>query len=148
MAPTPDTSWASRCPPIVVEAGVGAGVILMRTPERTGSPVTYSLYDFQRGRPLVAMAVFFALVTIAVARLRELLAILGLGFAAVVVVGFVLPALVAGQSPLWVGLTGSAAIMFVVLYLAHGFSLRTTTAPFGTFAGPFPLGRCSRPRTY
>jgi uncharacterized membrane protein len=46
-----------------------------------------------------------------------------------------LPALVDGQSPLWVGLTGSAAIMFVVLYLAHGFSLRTTTALLGTFAG-------------
>ena len=123
----------------------------MVTPERqTGSPVTYSLYDALPARPpLVAMAVFFApLVTIAVARLRGLLAILARGFAAVVVVGFVLPALVAGQSPLWVGLTGSAAIMFVVLYLAHGFSLRTTTAPFGTFAGPFPLGRCSRPRTY
>lgn len=122
-------------PPAVVEAGVGAGVILMKTPERTGSPATYSIYDVQRGRPLVVMAVFFALVTIAVARLRGLLALLGLGFAAVVAVGFMLPALVAGQSPLWVGLTGSAAIMFVVLYLAHGLSLRTTTALLGTFAG-------------
>jgi len=63
------------------------------------------------------------------------LALLGLGFAAVVVVEFILPALVQGESPLWVGLTGSAAIMFVVLYLAHGFSLRTTTALLGTFAG-------------
>lgn len=122
-------------PPIVVEAGVGAGVILMKTPAGTGSPATYSLYDVQRGLPLVAMAVLFVLVTIAVARLRGLLALLGLGFAAAVVVGFVLPALVSGQSPLWVGLTGSAAIMFVVLYLAHGLSLRTTTALLGTFAG-------------
>jgi uncharacterized membrane protein len=122
-------------PPEVVEAGVGAGVTLMKTPERTGSPAAYSFYDVQRGRPLVAMAVLFALVTIAVARLRGLLALLGLGFAAVVVVGFMLPALFEGQSPLWVGLTGSAAIMFVVLYLAHGLSLRTTTALLGTFAG-------------
>jgi uncharacterized membrane protein len=122
-------------PPVVVEAGVGAGVILMKMPKSTGSPVTYSFYDVQRGLPLVAMAVIFTLVTIAVARLRGLFALLGLGFAAVVVVGFVLPALVAGQSPVLVGLTGSAAIMFVVLYLAHGLSLRTTTALLGTFAG-------------
>lgn len=122
-------------PPEAVEAGVGAGVILMKSPKSTGSPAAYSFYDVQRGLPLVAMAVLFALVTIAVARLRGLLALLGLGFAAVVVLGFVLPALVAGQSPVWVGLTGSAAIMFVVLYLAHGFSLRTTTALLGTFAG-------------
>lgn len=46
-----------------------------------------------------------------------------------------LPALVAGQSPLWVGLSAAAAIIFVVLYLAHGFSLRTTTALLGTFGG-------------
>jgi uncharacterized membrane protein len=123
-------------PPEVVEAaGVGAGVILMKSPASSGSPASYSLYDVQRGLPLVAMAVLFALVTIAVARRRGLFALLGLGFAAVVVVEFILPALVQGQSPLWVGLTGSAAIMFVVLYLAHGFSLRTTTALLGTFAG-------------
>jgi len=121
--------------PIVVEAGVGTGVILMKTPAGGGSAASYSLYDVQRDLPLVAMAVLFALVTIAVARRRGLFALLGLGFAAVVVVEFILPALVAGQSPLWVGLTGSAAIMFVVLYLAHGFSLRTTTALMGTFAG-------------
>ena len=122
-------------PPEVVQAGVGAGVILMKTPASAGSGASYSLYDVQRDLPLVAMAVLFALVTIAVARWRGLFALLGLGFAAVVVVEFIVPALVQGQSPLWVGLTGSAAIMFVVLYLAHGLSLRTTTALLGTFAG-------------
>lgn len=119
----------------VIEAGVGSGVILTKTPPAAGSPVTYSIYDLERGRPLVVLAAFFALATIAVARLRGLLALVGLGVAAVVVVGFMLPALVAGKSPLWVGLTAGAAIMFVVLYLAHGFSLRTTTALLGTFAG-------------
>jgi len=130
-----DHTVSVEVPPEVVEAGVGAGVILTKTPARTGSPATYSLFDVQRGLPLVAMAVIFALTTIAVARLRGLLALLGLGVAAFVVVTFMLPALVEGQNPLWVGLTGSAAIMFVVLYLAHGLSLRTTTALLGTFAG-------------
>jgi len=122
-------------PPEVVQDGVGAAVILTKTAAVQGSPVSYSFYDFQRGVPLVAIAVLFAVVTIAIARLRGLFALLGLGFAAVVVVGFVLPALVEGHSPLWVGLTGAAAIMFVVLYLAHGLSLRTTTALLGTFGG-------------
>jgi len=121
--------------PEVIEAGIGSGVILTKTPKTAGSPVTYSIYDLERGRPLVVLAALFALATIAVARLRGLLALVGLGVAAVVVVGFMLPALVAGKSPLWVGLTAAAAIMFVVLYLAHGFSLRTTTALLGTFGG-------------
>jgi uncharacterized membrane protein len=121
--------------PEVSEAGIGSGVILTKTPKAAGSPVTYSIYDLERGRPLVVLATLFTLVTIAVARLRGLLALVGLGVAAVVVVGFMLPALVAGKSPLWVGLTAAAAIIFVVLYLAHGFSLRTTTALLGTFGG-------------
>jgi uncharacterized membrane protein len=122
-------------PPEVVEAGEGAGVILLKTPEQAESPATFSIYDVQRGRPLVVLALIFGVLAVAVARLRGLLALVGLAFAGLVLVTFMLPALVAGSSPLLVGLTASAAIMFVVLYLAHGFSLRTTTALLGTFAG-------------
>ncbi len=45
------------------------------------------------------------------------------------------PALVAGSNPVMVGLIGSSAIMFVVLYATHGFSARTTTALVGTLFG-------------
>jgi uncharacterized membrane protein len=47
----------------------------------------------------------------------------------------VLPGLLSENSPTLVSLVGSAAIMFVVLYLAHGFSARTTTALVGTLFG-------------
>lgn len=46
-----------------------------------------------------------------------------------------LPGLLAGSSPVLIGLVGSSAIMLVVLYLAHGFSARTTTALIGTLFG-------------
>ena len=42
-------------------------------------------------------------------------------------------------------LCGSAVIMIVVLYLAHGFSLRTTTALLGTLAGLLLVGGARRP---
>ena len=45
------------------------------------------------------------------------------------------PALVSGSNPLLIGLIGSSAIMFVVLYAAHGFSARTSTALVGTLFG-------------
>jgi uncharacterized membrane protein len=70
-----------------------------------------------------------------VARLRGLAALAGLAFAFVVLLQFVLPGLLADDSPTLVSLVGSAAIMFVVLYLAHGFSARTTTALVGTLFG-------------
>ena len=71
----------------------------------------------------------------AVARLRGLASLVGLAFAFFILLQFVLPGLLAEESPTLVSLVGSAAIMFVVLYLAHGFSARTTTALVGTLFG-------------
>ena len=120
----------------VVANGVGEGdtVVLTRDPAAVGGP-SYQFYDFERTTPMVVLAVAFALVTAAVARLRGIAALLGLAFAFVVLIQFVLPGLLSGSSPTLVSLVGSAAIMFVVLYLAHGFSARTTTALVGTLFG-------------
>jgi uncharacterized membrane protein len=46
-----------------------------------------------------------------------------------------LPALLTGEPAVAVALVGAAAIMFVVLYLAHGPSIRTSTALAGTLVG-------------
>jgi uncharacterized membrane protein len=125
-------------PPDAVAAGVKVGSSLVLTRDPTGGgtgSVVYAFQDFARGTPIVALAIAFVVVVGLVARWRGLAAILGLGFAFVVLLAFMLPALLAGESPTWVSLVGSAAIMFVVLYLAHGFSVRTTTALIGTLFG-------------
>jgi uncharacterized membrane protein len=49
-----------------------------------------------------------------------------------VLVGFLLPALRDGASAVPVALVASAAILYVVIYLAHGVSLRTSAALLGT----------------
>jgi uncharacterized membrane protein len=124
-------------PPEVVAEGVEVGdeLVLDRDPGTVSGSPTYAFRDFARGTPIVVLALFFTLVVGAVARLRGLLALLGLGFAFVVLLQFMLPALLDGSSPIWVSLVGSSAIMFVVLYLAHGFNARTTTALLGTLFG-------------
>ena len=124
-------------PAEVVAEGVEGGdeLVLNRDPGTDGGDAAYGFYDFPRGTPIVVLALFFTLVVGAVARLRGLLALVGLGFAFVVLLQFMLPALLDGGSPIWVSLVGSSAIMFVVLYLAHGFSARTTTALLGTLFG-------------
>jgi uncharacterized membrane protein len=121
----------------VVAEGVAVGdeLVLNRDPGTDGGDPTYAFVDFPRGTPIITLAVFFTVVVAAVARFRGLLALAGLGFAFVVLLRFMLPALLDGGSPLWVSLVGSSAIMFVVLYLAHGFSARTTTALLGTLFG-------------
>jgi uncharacterized membrane protein len=120
----------------VVANGVADGdtIVLTRDPGAEGGP-NYQFADFARTTPMVVLAVAFAAVVGAVARLRGLAALVGLGFAFLVLLQFVLPALLAGSPPTLVSLVGSATIMFVVLYLAHGFSARTTTALVGTLFG-------------
>jgi uncharacterized membrane protein len=81
------------------------------------------------------MAGLFVLLVVVVARWRGVFALVGLAFSGLVIWKFMLPALLTGESGLLVGLSGSAAIMFVVLYLTHGLSMRTSTALAGTLAG-------------
>jgi uncharacterized membrane protein len=114
---------------------VGQVVKLIRIPPAADQPAQYQFSDFERSVPLLVVGLVFAIVVIAVARWRGFAALIGLGFAGFVLVTFMFPALIAGTNPIMVGLIGSAAIMFVALYAAHGFSARTTTALVGTLFG-------------
>ena len=124
-------------PPETNRTGVKRGDQLRLMHVTVGSKKTdyYAFVDFIRGPPMAILALAFAVVVIAVARLRGLRALLALGFAYAVLAVYILPALLDGRSPMLVGLTGSATIMFIVLYFAHGFSTRTTTALLGTLFG-------------
>ena len=74
----------------------------------------------------------FAVVIVAVARWRGLRALIGIVVAFVVLVVFLLPALRDGAAAIPVALVASAAILYAVIYLAHGVSLRTSAALLGT----------------
>jgi uncharacterized membrane protein len=74
-------------------------------------------------------------VVIAFARWRGLRALIGLVGAYFVLVSFMLPGLVEGKPPLLLALVGATVIMIGVLYFAHGFSARTSTALLGTMFG-------------
>ena len=92
----------------------------------------YFFIDYQRGVPLLALGILFAVVVIALSRLRGLAALVGLGISLFILLAFVLPAILEGKSPIAVAAVGSAAIMFAALYMAHGINVRTTTAVLGT----------------
>jgi uncharacterized membrane protein len=122
--------------PDVAAAGVEKGdtFVLTRDAAAEGG-ASYTFFDYERGTPIVVLAIAFAVVVGLVARLRGLASLVGLAFAFFILFQFLLPGLLSEDSPTLVSLVGSAAIMFVVLYLAHGFSTRTTTALIGTLFG-------------
>ncbi|MFT3876225.1 MAG: YibE/F family protein [Propioniciclava sp.] len=99
-----------------------------------GSPgqSVYALVVVDRLAPLAWFALAFVAVVIAVAGWKGVRALIGLIVAGAVFFGFMLPALATGRPALAVALAGGSAIMFAVLYLAHGISMRTTSAFVGT----------------
>ncbi|MFR9779488.1 YibE/F family protein [Micromonospora sp. MS34] len=109
-------------------------VVLALTDPADPSSRRYAISDHQRGVPLAWLAVLVAVAVIGFGRLRGAAALAGLAVTFAVLLLFVLPAIVAGQSPLLVAVVGSATIMFVVLYLTHGVSVRTSVAVLGTLA--------------
>jgi uncharacterized membrane protein len=101
----------------------------------SGAGAVYAFADVERRGPLLLLAAVFVIVVLVTGRLRGLAAMLGLAIAGAGLVWFVLPALLAGESPTLVALVGGAAITLAVLPLAHGVSVRTGAALIGTLAG-------------
>ncbi len=94
----------------------------------------YHFADRQRKPVLAWLAVIFALGVVALGRARGLTALAGLAASLVVLLGFAVPAIIDGRSPIWVAVVAASAISFLALYLAHGLGPMTTVALIGTLA--------------
>ncbi|MCT1689691.1 YibE/F family protein [Brevibacterium sp. p3-SID960] len=161
---TGERSGTMYAPPEAIKTGIAAGdrikVIVMDTaqtdpvadaitgggqgsgeqapgsdPTNEPTAADFVFVDFDRTISLGTLAFVYAALVILVAGLKGLRALIGLALAYAVMVWFMLPAVMDGKPAVLVGITAAAVIMFIVLYLAHGFSARTTTALLGTLFG-------------
>lgn len=97
--------------------------------------IRYAYLDPDRRTVLVYLAFLFAAAVTLLGGLRGIAALVGLGATFVVLLGFIVPAILEGTSPLAVALVGASAIAFLALYLSHGFTTKTTVALLGTLGG-------------
>ena len=112
---------------------VGDEVILVELTDPADPSVkAYNIAEHQRATPLIWLVALFAAAIVAFGRWRGLAALGGLVASFAILLGFVLPGIGAGRSPLPVAIVGAALIMFVVLYLTHGISAQTSVAVLGT----------------
>ena len=116
-------------------AQVGDRMRVMYTAQALAGGTPYVFVDYDRQLPVGALAVAYLVLVVAVAGLKGLRAVLGLVLATGVLLRFMIPALLALHPPLLVTLVGSVAMMLLAVYVAHGVSVRTTTALLGTLAG-------------
>jgi uncharacterized membrane protein len=94
----------------------------------------YSFYDFQRGTPMVVLALAFVAIVLLFGRLRGAMSLAGLGISLALVLLFVVPAILDGKSPLAVAIVGSLAVALTTIPLAHGGGPKTIAAVLGTAA--------------
>ena len=116
-----------------IEVGVddpvrtGDGVLLTAFETEAGRLV-FDFYDFQRGAPMVVLALVFAVVVIALGRWRGVGALVGLVVSYLIIVWFVVPAILDGSNAVTVAVVAASTIAFCVLFLAHGFEVPTAVA--------------------
>jgi len=115
----------------IPEVQVGGRVVLLDVPT-SPSPFRYTYSDVQRSTPLWWLLGLFAAAVIAVGRWQGVRALAGLATSGLILVLFVVPSLLRNESAVLVALTGTIAIAYLALYLAHGFSHSTTVALAGT----------------
>ena len=100
--------------------------------EQEGQPTFYNIRDLERTRPILILAALFVLAVIAFGRWQGVRSLVGLVLSFAVIVGFVIPAILRGRSPVPVALVGAMAIMLASLYLSHGIGRKSTAAVVGT----------------
>jgi len=94
----------------------------------------YQYADRDRTLLLGAVALLFAGAVVALGRMRGIAALFGLAISLLILLGFIVPAIIAGKDAVLVALIGGSAIVLVALYLAHGYTPLTHVAAVGAFA--------------
>ena len=113
----------------------GDDVRLTRNDVPDGAPndlEPYSLSGFERTAPLGLLTAAFVLIVLVFSRWRGVRALLGLAASLLVVAKFVVPAILAGTSPVGVAVVGAFAVMFLTISLAHGVGPQSLAAMLGT----------------
>ncbi|MFG3525323.1 YibE/F family protein [Streptomyces sp. NPDC047917] len=117
----------------------GQGVVVAYAPDAPRD-LQYSVTDVNRKFPMALLAGIFALVVVAVGRMRGVMALVALAVSFAVLTLFILPAILQGSNPLLVAVVGAGAIMLIALYMCHGLTARTSVAVIGTLISLLLIG--------
>lgn len=111
------------------ELTVGETIVIVRT--RAAQGETWFVVDHYRLPALFGVFFFFLLVAFFFARKKAVYAVAGLGCSLLILAAFIVPQIAQGRSPFLIGMIGSILIVFLSLFIAHGFHKKTTIAFIG-----------------
>lgn len=109
---------------------IGDKVIVTKVAGYSGD--LYYLTDRYRLPSLYWILGLFVVFILIFGRFRGFMSLFGLAVTVAVIMFFVIPRILAGDSPVLISILGSVVILFFSIYLAHGFHWRTSVAVGGT----------------
>jgi uncharacterized membrane protein len=120
--------------------------VLVTVGARPDGVLTVYFVDFVRANSLLWLTIIFVAVILVISRWKGFRSLLSLGFSLLVIIGYIIPHILAGEDPLKVSIIGSVILLGVTLYLTYGWNLKTHAAVVsmifvllitGTLAGLF-----------
>jgi uncharacterized membrane protein len=81
--------------------------------------------DYVRSQPLTILLIAFVLAILIMGRWKGLGSLIALAISMIMIVGYVIPHILAGEDPVKVSLIGSVILLGVTLYLTYGWNLKT-----------------------
>ncbi|HSA99123.1 MAG TPA: YibE/F family protein [Anaerolineales bacterium] len=102
--------------------------ILVTVGSRPDGVLTVYFADFVRSNSLLWLTAIFVAIILTISRWKGLRSLLSLAFSLLVIIGYIIPHILAGEDPLWVSIVGSVILLGVTLYLTYGWNLKTHAA--------------------
>jgi len=121
--------------PTIVDFGIHSGdkVSVASIPIETGND--YIFNDFERTNGIYILFIFFLVILFLTAGFGGIRALIGLAITFGLLIAYLIPSLIQGQQVVYAVGGVVLAITALVLYLVHGFSLKTGAAIIGTLSG-------------
>ena len=89
--------------------------------------------DYNRSFALWVLLGVFVLSILLMARRKGVGALVSLAFSLLVIIGYIIPHILAGEDPVRVSLIGSAILLGTTLYLTYGWNIKTHSAVLSIF---------------
>jgi uncharacterized membrane protein len=110
--------------------GVGDRVLVEHTRTLDGGDL-FLITDYVRLGPLLWLTLLFVGATLLLSGWQGLRSVVGMAVSLVVIVGFIVPQILAGRNPVAVAILGSVVMMGISLYLVYGWNGKTHVAVAG-----------------
>ncbi|KAA0274418.1 MAG: YibE/F family protein [Chloroflexi bacterium] len=100
-------------------------VTISKTPDNV---VNAYFVDYVRTTPILWLTLIFAIAIVLISQWKGVRAMLSMAFSLYIIIGYIIPHILAGDDPLTVSIIGSIILLGVSLYLTYGWTLKTHAA--------------------